>query len=123
VIDHELLGDKGILVLQPKSAMAADDFRRIATVVDPYILENGKLTGLLIEVTSFPGWESLSAMIEHMKFVKDHQRRIDRVAVVTDSHFVKIAPKIASHFAHPAFRVFAGGERQNAMAWLEKTAE
>jgi hypothetical protein len=36
-----------------------------------------------------------------MKFVYGHHRKIDRVAAVTDNAFLKIAPKIAEHFAHP----------------------
>ncbi len=123
MIEYELLRDRDILILQPKSAMTADDFQKIAQVVDPYILESGKLTGLLIEASSFPGWESLSALIEHMKFVRDHHRRIDRIAVITDSAILKIAPKIASHFAHPAFKVFESGDREEAMAWIEERVE
>jgi hypothetical protein len=65
--------------------LSADDFREIARVLDPYIREKGKLTGLLIQAKSFPGWESFGALLQHMKFVHDHHRKIDRVAAVTDS--------------------------------------
>jgi hypothetical protein len=41
--------------------------------------------GLLIEAPSFPGWGSFGALINHMKFVYDHHRKIDRVAAVTDN--------------------------------------
>ena len=41
----------------------------------------GKLTGLLIEARSFPGWDSFGALIQHLKFLRDHHRKIDRVAV------------------------------------------
>ena len=99
--------------------MTAGDFRRIAEAVDPYILETGKLTGLLIEAPNFPGWDSLGALVEHMKFVKNHHRQIDRIAVVTDSEVLKIAPKIAEHFAHPTFKVFGSGDSARAIAWLE----
>lgn len=56
-------------------------------MIDPYIREKGRLTGLLIEAVSFPGWDSFGTLIEHLKFVHDHQRNIDRVAVVTDAAF------------------------------------
>ena len=45
--------------------------------------------------------------------------RIERVAAVTDSTILTIAPKIAEHFAHPEFKVFRSGERANALAWLQ----
>ena len=119
MIEFELLRDAGVLIVAPKGALTAEDFRAISGTVDPYIGENGKLTGLLIEAPSFPGWDSLGALIEHIRFVRDHHRKIERVAAVTDSTILTIAPKIAEHFAHPEFKVFRSGERANALAWLQ----
>jgi hypothetical protein len=115
----ELLRDVGVLVVEPKSALSAKDFREISRTVDPYIHEKGKLTGLLIEAPSFPGWDSFGALLEHLKFDYDHHRNIDRVAAVTDDAFLKIAPTIAQHFAHPEIRVFASGEKAKALEWLQ----
>jgi stage II sporulation SpoAA-like protein len=111
--------DAGVLVVEPKSALSAEDFREVSRSIGPCIREKGKLTGLLIEAASFPGWDSFGALIEHLKFVHDHHRNIDRVAVVTDAAFLKIAPTIAQHFAHPEIRVFASGERMTALEWLQ----
>jgi hypothetical protein len=119
MIKCELLKDAGVLIVEPQSALSADDFREVARVVDPYISEHGKLTGLLIAAQSFPGWESFGALIEHMRFVHDHHRKIERVAAVTDSTLLQIAPRIATHFAHPEIRVFAGDEKGEALAWLQ----
>ena len=119
MIKFELLKDAGVLLVKPKSALSADDFREISRVIDPYIREKGKLTGLLIEAPSFPGWDSFGALIDHMKFVHDHHRNIDRVAAVTDNAFLKIAPKIAEHFAHPEIKVFGSEEKDKALAWLQ----
>ena len=119
MVKFELLKDAGVLLVEPKSALSADDFREISRVFDPYIREKGKLTGLLIEAPSFPGWDSFGALIEHMKFVYDHHRKVDRVAAVTDNAILKIAPKIAQHFAHPEIKVFGSGEKGNALAWLQ----
>src|SRR5215204_4567700 len=113
MMKFELLRDTGVLIVEPKEALTAEDFRAVSRTVDPFISENGKLTGLLIEAPSFPGWDSFGASIEHMRFVRDHQRKIDRVAAVTDSTILSLAPKIAEHFAHPEFKVFNGGERTN----------
>jgi hypothetical protein len=122
MIKFELLKDAGVLVVEPKSTLTADDFQEVSRAVDPYISEKGKLTGLLIEAKSFPGWETFGALIQHLTFVHDHHRKIDRIAAVTDSAFLSIAPKIAKHFVHPEIRVFASGERAKALTWLETGA-
>jgi hypothetical protein len=119
MLQFELLRDAGVLIVEPKEALTAEDFRAVSRAVDPYIGENGKLTGLLLEAPSFPGWDSWSALTEHMRFIRDHHRKIERVAAVTDSTILALAPKIAEHFAHPEFRVFRSGERANALAWLK----
>jgi hypothetical protein len=119
MIEFELLRDAGVLIVAPKGALTAEDFRAISRTVDPFISENGRLTGLLIEAPSFPGWDSLGALIGHISFVRDHHRKIERVAAVTDSTILTIAPKIAEHFAHPEFKVFRSGEKANALAWLQ----
>ena len=120
MLKFELLRDAGVLVVEPRDALTAEDFQAIAQTVDPYIRDNGRLTGLLIDAPSFPGWESFAALIEHIRFVRDHHRNIDRVAAVTDSQILSIAPTIAQHFAHPEFKVFRSGERVSALAWLSK---
>jgi hypothetical protein len=119
MLKFELLRDTGVLVVEPRDALTAEDFQAISQTVDPFIRENGKLTGLLIDAPSFPGWESFGALIGHIRFIRDHHRKIDRVAAVTDSTILTIAPKIAEHFAHPEFKVFRSGERASALDWLE----
>lgn len=119
MIPFELLRDKGILVVKPQGVIETGDFDRLAQVIDPYIADHGSLSGLLIEAPSFPGWDSFAAVIEHFKFVRDHHRRIRRVAALTDDSFLKVAPRIAAHFAHPEIKVFGGAERASALAWLE----
>ena len=58
MIKFELLKDASILIVEPQSALSADDFHEVARMVDPYISEHGKLTGLLIAAQSLLGWES-----------------------------------------------------------------
>jgi hypothetical protein len=119
MIDFKLLKDKGLLVLRPSGPLSADDFRRVSQAVDPYILKNGRLNGVLIEAPAFPGWDSFDAFISHLRFVRDHQRKIERIAVATESDLLKLAPRIAEHFAHPAFKVFGSGDADRALAWLQ----
>ena len=119
MIQVELLADKGILVIAPQGALAAEDFRKVASIADPYIAEKGGLTGLLIKAEHFPGWDSFAALVEHMKFLRDHHRKIARVAAVTDSGFIKVARAVATHLAHPDIRQFPANEEARALAWLE----
>jgi tRNA U38,U39,U40 pseudouridine synthase TruA len=119
MLQHELLRDRGILILKPDGALRAEDFTALTADVDPYIEQNGKLHGLMIEAPSFPGWENFAALLSHLRFVRDHHRQIERIAVVTDSALLAAAPKIASHFVSAQVRTFASDSRSAALAWLE----
>jgi hypothetical protein len=65
------------------------------------------------------GWLSFGGLIGHMKFVRNHHRNIERMAVVTDSTILTIAPKIAEHFVHPEIKLFKSGDKARALAWLQ----
>jgi SpoIIAA-like len=122
MIEFELLKGKSLLILRPRGPLTSDDFSRIAQTVDPYLLDKGRLTGVLIEAPAFPGWESFGAFIEHLKFVRNHHQKIERIAIVTDSEILKLAPRLAEHFAHPAFKVFRSGDSDGALVWLKAGA-
>ncbi len=119
MIQHEFLREKGILVIKPGGALRAEDFTALAGVIDPFIEQQGELKGLIIEATSFPGWEDFAALLSHLRFVRDHHRRIRRIAVVSDSTLLAVTPKIASHFVSAQLRSFEAAERPAALAWIE----
>ena len=118
MIEHKLDTAHSILYVRPKSALQKDDFERLAKTVDPYIESTGDLAGLVIEVVSFPGWESLGAMAAHLRFVRDHHKRIKKVGVVTDSALGSVAEHLASHFVSAEIRHFSAGELEAAKQWV-----
>jgi hypothetical protein len=122
MIRHRILETEGILVLEPISALSADDFRDLAASVDAYLTEHPTLHGLLIHARDFPGWESFAGLSAHLKFVRDHHRRIERIALVTDSPLGTVAPTLAKHFVSAEIRRFAYSEFEEALLWLKKDA-
>jgi SpoIIAA-like len=118
VLNHELLQPEGILVLRPEAPLEATDFQKLAQEVDPYIEANGVLHGIMLDAESFPGWKDFAALVAHLKFVKDHHHKVQKIAAVSDSTFLTAAPKIASHFVHAEVRHFPRALREEALAWL-----
>jgi hypothetical protein len=119
MLNYELLAARGILVLKPEGALRAEDFTALSGAVDPYLEQHGELKGLMVELPSFPGWENFAALLSHLRFVRDHHRRVRRVAVVSDSTLLAVAPKIASHFVSAQIRTFDAADRDTALAWIE----
>jgi hypothetical protein len=119
MIQFELLRDRNILILTPQGPLEKADFERVAREIDPIIASKGKLAGIMISIRSFPGWQNFEALTSHLKFIADHQRNIERIAVLTDSGFLKLMPQIAGMFVHPTLRHFDLEQRDQALAWLE----
>ena len=123
MIEHTLDTEHSILYVRPRSRLEQDDFEQLAKTVDPYIEEKGTLAGLIIQVTSFPGWESLGAMASHFRFVRDHHKHIKKIAVVTDSPMGNVAEHLASHFVAAEIRHFPAQELAAAKQWVMGTGQ
>src|SRR5262249_23173488 len=119
MLHFELLRDRKILVITPEGPLEKADFEQFAKELDPIITSNGKINGLMFKAESFPGWRNLGALFSHLKFVFDHHRQIERIAVVSSSRLLKTMPRIASHLVHPTIRQFDLAEKDQALAWLE----
>lgn len=118
MIDYELDAEHSILQVQPKSALDKQDFVELAKAVDPQIEATGDLAGLIINAPAFPGWDGFGAMVSHFRFVRDHEKHIKKVAVVTDSHLGDVAEHLGSHFVSAKIRHFPGEQIEQARQWI-----
>ena len=118
MLEYRLDRESSILYLRPHAALEREDFARLAAAVDPHIEATGGLAGIILEVASFPGWDSLGAMVAHFRFVRDHHKRVGRVAVVTDAALGDIAAKLAPHFVAAEIKHFAADDVEGARRWI-----
>ena len=100
----------GIAILQPDGELSQADFEYASNMIDPYIKMHDSLNGIIIQVESFPGWESFSSLVAHLEFVKEHHKKVSRIAFVTDSPIGELAEKIASHFVSAEIKQYAFDE-------------
>ena len=115
--------EEGIVLLEPEGALSEEDFKAAARIVDPYIEKSGSLNGVLIHTKSFPGWDSFSALIKHLRFVKDHHKKVACVALVTDSAIGEFAEHVASHFINAEIKHFDFDELNEANNWIKTSAQ
>ncbi len=119
MLDYELNREDSILILKPAGPLESTDFEKLVREVDPYIIEKGKLNGLMIYAKSFPGWDNFAAFLSHMKFVKNHHRKVKKIAAVTGGGFLSIMPQVANHFIRAEVRHFDYDDKDAALNWLK----
>ena len=116
-VTQRLLPDAGVLVVEVKSALRASDFDALSLTADTWIDAHGKLRGIVIHAGEFPGWESLGSLLRHIRFVRDHHRKVERVALAVDGKLAALAPHVVEHFIHAQVKAFSHDELDAAIAW------
>ncbi len=118
MLDLSVDAQRSIVYLRPKQMLKKEDFEVLAKAVDPHIEATGSLNGIILELAQFPGWESLGAMAAHFRFVREHHKKVKKIAIVTDAKIGEIAPKLASHFVSAEIKHFPAGHVKDAERWI-----
>ena len=118
MLNYDLRFDDGILVLKPDGPLEASDFTALAYHVDNYLDRYGVLHGVMVKAHEFPGWHDFGALVAHLKFVRDHHRKVEKIALVSDSSVATAIPRIANHFIRAHIRHFDFAREDEAWAWL-----
>lgn len=116
-LPYRLVPESGVLVVEPDAPLRSEDFDAVAHVVDPWIESHGALHGVVVHMHDFPGWANLGGFVRHLQFVKDHRRRVQRIAVATDGVVRHLAPLAAHRFTGIAVKDFRYDELDQAIAW------
>lgn len=118
MIEFKLDPKTAILTIHPRSALDENDFVELGQAVDPEIEKHGDLSGLVLDASHFPGWDSFGALVKHIKFIRDHHKHVKKIAVVTDSHMGDVAEHITSHFVSAEIKHFKAGQNKQAEEWI-----
>ena len=121
MLDYSILKPQGILILKPEAPLSKGDFGTLSAAVDSYLATHETLKGVLIHARKFPGWENFGGFTAHMHFVREHQKKVRRVAIVTDNHFAGIAESLGKHFVSAEIKHFPYADDVKALDWLQTT--
>lgn len=116
MIKTEVISGNVLKIVAPEK-LKVDDFSTVAPQVDTLIKQYG-IVRLLVDAVGCNGWENLAAFEKHAAFVKDHQQKVDRIAVIVGhdwQHWLIGGVKI---FIHPEIKVFDKGEESEAQKWI-----
>jgi hypothetical protein len=105
------------LKIVPSEKLTEADFHGLAQRVDPMITTCGQVR-LLIGVSGFNGWESYAAFRAHASFIKNHQRNVERIAVIVGHDWQHWVVDLARMFLHPEARAFEKSREDEAQRWV-----
>jgi len=118
MLAYHLNAETGIVELRPRGPLEAHDFASLALTVDSYLEDHGKLRGVLVELDHFPGWDDWQAIAAHVRFLREHLPKVDRVAIVTDNPWLEPLPDVMRLVTPLQVRRFSSSQRGDAFAWI-----
>jgi hypothetical protein len=119
-LEHRLIPERGVLVVEPRGRLAVEDFDAIAATVGPWIESGHELYGMVVHAREFPGWESIGSFLRHIQFVRDHHRKVRRVALAADGKIAKLAPALVENFVGAEIQHFPYEGLDQAIAWASR---
>src|SRR3974390_923830 len=116
MIKTEIISGTILRIVAPRK-LYAEDFQQITPDIDSFISQHGKIR-LLIDVSSFHGWNDAAALLKHIQFVKDHHRKVERIAVVGARSWQHWVIGVVRMIVHPEGRACGGSQQSEAMGWI-----
>jgi len=120
MLTYTILEEEGIVIIEPSGSIKQSDFEALTMDMDNHIMQKGMIRGLIIHTESFPRWDDFGAFIKDMQFVIAYQRKIKRVASVTDSKLFMTIHRIARHLLFPEIKHFYYGDIEAAKKWMQE---
>jgi hypothetical protein len=105
------------LVVEPHGRLERADFEALSARFDRVAAEWGRIPNLVIHAPAFPGWADFAGFLEHMQFIRAHERLIPKIALVSDSALLDIVPRIARHVVSADVRQFPAEDLAAALRW------
>jgi hypothetical protein len=107
----------GILKVVAPTKLQSGDFAELAREIEPIIRQSAQLR-LLVDASDLEGWKDLTALEEHAAFVKSHQEKVDRIAVIAAREWQLWLISGIKVFLHPEVRLFQSRQEDDALRWL-----
>jgi hypothetical protein len=105
------------LKIIPSAKLSANDFVSITPKIDQLIRQHRQIR-LLIDAMAVHGWENIEALRKHILFVKDHQSKVRRIAVIVGHDWQDWLATVVNIFVHPQIKAFGKDQETAARQWL-----
>ena len=116
MIKTEIISGNALRIIAPEK-LKAEDFSQIAPQIDALITKHGQIR-LLIDASRFNGWENIAAFENHAGFIKNHQRKIERIAVIASHDWQHWLIGAIRMFLHPQVRAYDKSHESEALQWI-----
>lgn len=116
-LEHHLDRENGVLEIDISGPLTSASFDTLTREADEWIASKGALSGLVIHVKKFPGWEDLGSLLSHVTFIKNHHHKIKKVALCSDGKLPYMVSGLAEVFVEAEVKIFKYRKLPEALSW------
>ncbi|MEO4041333.1 STAS/SEC14 domain-containing protein [Hoeflea sp. CAU 1731] len=106
-----------VIVAEPQGSLTAEDFEGLSACIDQFINEKDVVPALVLNAKEFPIWKDLDSLMAHLKLVREHEKILPKVAIVSDNTVLSVMPSIVNHFVGARIRHFRSDALNEALDW------
>jgi hypothetical protein len=116
MIKTDIISANALRLIAPKK-LKAEDFRQLRPQIDSLISQHGKIR-LLIDGSEFDGWDNIAAFQAHVGFIRSHQQKIERIAVIARHDWQHWVIGAVRMLLHPEVRAYDRNHENEALQWI-----
>lgn len=120
MITYRILEEERIVIIELSGPISLRDLEELTRDVDGSSSRWEAIRGLVVQTRSFPRWHGPAAFLKDMLFVLGHQRKIKRLASVTDSKLLTLIHRLLHHVLSPEIKHFSYRDKEAALHWIRE---
>ncbi|MEM6462271.1 MAG: STAS/SEC14 domain-containing protein [Pseudomonadota bacterium] len=120
MIETSTDNEKNLIIATARDTLAEKDFEAFSDTINAYINETDRVPSLVLKTESFPHWKNTAAFQAHFKLVRDHQKILPKVAIVSDNAALSVMPTLVDVFVGAKLRHFPASEFEKAVSWAAR---
>lgn len=115
---YQILSDSeaNVVGIEVSGRLTDADYKKLVPELERRIEEHGALR-ILFAMRDFKGWTA-GALWDDLSFDVEHNREIERAAMVGEKSWQRWMTQLMKPFAHAETKYFELGERDAAWSWL-----
>lgn len=113
----------GCFLIEPTGKLTQEDFNVLTGRFNAKVNDTDRIPNLVIHATAFPGWKDFAGLFSHLSFLRDHHKIVAKIALVSDSRILDVAPGLAQHFLFAEIRHFPDADLEAALGWVAEPVE
>lgn len=109
--------ENNLIVATARDTLSEADFDGLSENINDYINSTDRAPGIVLNAETLPHWKNAAAMFAHLKLVREHEKVLPKVALVSDNTALSIMPSLVDHFVRAKVRHFPRDAFDKAVEW------